>query len=156
MPNPRALLVIALAAVGGALAVGGMLAASETTHFPLLLIPFGTSILVVFGSPEATPAQPRSLIGGHLVSAAVGLLVLKIAGPHAWAAATAVGLSMVAMHLTRTFHPPAGIDPLIIVVNNMPLTYFLLPVAVGALTLALFAGLWHRLVTRVPWPERWW
>jgi CBS-domain-containing membrane protein len=156
MLNPRALLVIVLAAVGGAIAVGGMLTASETTHFPLLLIPFGTSILVVFGSPEATPAQPRWLIGGPRVSAAVGLLVRKLVGADAWAAAAAVGLSMVAMHLTRTFHPPAGIDPLIIVVNNMPLTYFLLPVAVGALTLALFAGLWHRLVTRVPWPERWW
>ena len=156
MPNLRALLVIVLAAVGGAIAVGAMLTASATTHFPLLLIPFGTSILVVFGSPEATPAQPRSLIGGHLVATAVGLLVLKTVGPHAWAAAAAVGLSMVAMHLTRTFHPPAGIDPLIIVVNNMPLTYFVLPVVVGALALALFAGLWHRLVTRVPWPERWW
>ncbi|MGN6460558.1 MAG: HPP family protein [Pseudolabrys sp.] len=156
MPNLRALLVIVLAAVGGAIAVGAMLTASATTHFPLLLIPFGTSILVVFGSPESPPAQPRSLIGGHLVAAAVGLLVLKTVGPHAWAAAAAVGLSMVAMHLTRTFHPPAGIDPLIIVVNNMPLTYFVLPVVVGAVALALFAGLWHRLVTGAPWPQRWW
>ena len=46
---------------------------------------------------------------------------------------------MVAMHLTRTFHPPAGIDPLVAVVNDMPWSFFASPVAIGALALALFA-----------------
>jgi len=156
MNNLRVWLIVVAAATGGALAIGAMQAASIYTHFPLLMIPFGTSILAVFGSPEAAQAQPRSLIGGHLVSAVAGLLVLKLFGPHAWAAALAVGLSMVAMHATRTFHPPAGIDPLIIVVNDMPLAYLVLPVAVGALALAVFAGLWHRFVTGAPWPQRWW
>jgi len=46
--------------------------------------------------------------------------MLTLAGPQPWAAALAVGLAMVAMHVTRTFHPPAGIDPLLVVVNAMP------------------------------------
>jgi CBS-domain-containing membrane protein len=47
------------------------------------------------------------------------------------------------MHLTRTFHPPAGIDPLIVVLNNLSWPFLLMPVAVGACALALFAFLWH-------------
>lgn len=71
------------------------------------------------GSPEAAPAQPRALVGGHLLSMAIGLLVLHTTGAGPWAAAAAVGLAIVVMHLTRTFHPPAGIDPLVVVVNDM-------------------------------------
>jgi CBS-domain-containing membrane protein len=50
---------------------GEMLA--ERTAVPLAFIPFATSIVMVMGSPEATPAQPRALVGGHLLSAVVGL-----------------------------------------------------------------------------------
>jgi CBS-domain-containing membrane protein len=77
---------------------------------------------------------------------------VKIAGPAAWAAALAVGLSILAMHLTRTFHPPAGIDPLVVVTNDMSWIFLLVPVAVGACALALFAYLWHNLVRRGTWP----
>ena len=68
---------------------------------------------------------------------------------------------MVAMHVTGTFHPPAGIDPLVVVVNNMSWSFLVIPVGVGALLLALFAFAWHNLVAQGvnkgdTWPERWW
>ncbi len=63
---------------------------------------------------------------------------------------------MVAMHATRTFHPPAGIDPLLVVVEAMPWTFLFVPVAAGALALALFAFVWHLAVRRFAWPTRWW
>ncbi len=123
---------------------------------PLMAIPFATSIVLVMGSPEVEAAQPRALVGGHVVATIVGLIVAHIAGPQAWAAATAVGLAIVAMHLTRTFHPPAGIDPLLVVMNSMPWSFLLVPVALGAVVLALFAFVWHLLVRRYAWPKRWW
>ena len=95
-------------AAGGAVAIGAMQWFSAFSEFPLASIPFATSIVLVMGSPGAPPAQPRALVGGHLVSALVGLLVLQVTGPEPWAAAFAVGLAIVAMHVTRTFHPPAG------------------------------------------------
>jgi len=125
-------------------------------------IPFATSIVTVLGSPSAAPAQPRALIGGHLISTLVGLVLLKLCGPALWAAALAVGLAMVAMmHLTGTFHPPAGIDPLVVVTNNMPWSFLIVPVGVGALLLVLFAFARHNLVARGAnktdtWPVRWW
>lgn len=160
LDRPRYLAILAGAA-GGAIAIGAMEEFSMTAAFPLMAIPFATSIVTVLGSPKAEPAQPRALIGGHIVSTIVGLLVVKLCGPEAWAAAIAVGLAMIAMHLTGTFHPPAGIDPLVVVVNNMAWSFLAVPVAVGALLLALFAFIWHNIVARGAnrsdvWPTRWW
>jgi len=160
-PERRQLLPILVGAAGGGVAIGIMEAFSISTAFPLVAIPFATSIVLVLGSPEAAPAQPRALIGGHLVSTLVGLLVVKACGPAVWAAALAVGLAMVAMHLTGTFHPPAGIDPLVVVTNNMSWSFLFAPVGIGALLLTLFAFAWHNLVARGAnksdvWPVRWW
>jgi len=149
------ILKVAAGAAGGAAAIALMEVLAERTTVPLLFVPFATSIVLVMGSPEAEPAQPRALVGGHLVSAAVGLLLLQLTGPGPWAAATAVGLAIIAMHATRTFHPPAGIDPLVIVINNMPLTFLVIPVAVGACLLVAFAYVWHNIIRRGSWPRRW-
>jgi CBS-domain-containing membrane protein len=150
------IITIAAGAAGGAAAIALMGVLAERTTLPLLFVPFATSIVLVMGSPEAEPAQPRALVGGHLVSAAVGLLLLQVTGPGPWAAATAVGLAIIAMHVTRTFHPPAGIDPLVIVINNMPLTFLIVPVAVGACLLVAFAFIWHNVIRHGSWPLRWW
>lgn len=154
-------LAILAGATGGGIAIASMEVFSASTAFPLVAIPFATSIVTVLGSPKAEPAQPRALIGGHVISTLVGLLVVTLCGPAPWAAALAVGLAMIAMHLTGTFHPPAGIDPLVVVVNGMSWSFLIAPIAVGALLLALFAFAWHNLVARGPntgdtWPLRWW
>jgi len=153
--------LIVAGAAGGGIAIALMELVSERAAFPLLFVPFATSIVLVMGSPEIEAAQPRALIGGHVVASLIGFLVVKITGPGPWVAALAVGLAMLAMHLTRTFHPPAGIDPLVIVINDMPWSFLLAPVAVGALLLAGLAFVWHRLFRRgvaagQGWPERWW
>ncbi len=156
------LLAILAGAAGGAIAIGGMEMFSAAEALPLAAIPFATSIVMVMGTPDAAPAQPRALIGGHLISTLVGLVVVNLCGPAPWAAAMSVGLAMIAMHLTGTFHPPAGIDPLIVVVNNMPWSFLVMPVGAGAVLLAAFAYAWHNLVVRRSnrprvWPaRRWW
>ena len=149
------LLAVLAGAAGGAVAIGIMEALSVTTEFPLMTIPFATSIVLVLGSPAAEPAQPRALVGGHLLSTLVGILVVKLCGPAPWAAALAVGLAMIAMHLTGTFHPPAGIDPLLVVSRNLGWSFLFAPVAVGAVLLALFAYVWHRMLSQRNWPRRW-
>jgi CBS-domain-containing membrane protein len=129
-------------AAGGSVAIGLMYLLSLQTEFPLAAIPFATSIVLVTGTPEAPPAQPRALVGGHILSAIIGVLVVKIAGPQAWVAALAVGLAMLAMLATDSFHPPAGINPLIIVMNNMSWGFILVPVAAGALLLLAYTFVW--------------
>lgn len=130
---------------GTAIAIGAMEAAA--THFatPLASIPFVTSIVLVLCLPQAEPAQPRALIGGHLVSSLAGYLVVALLGDTPLAVALSVGLAAAAMHLTRTMHPPAGIDPLLIVHQQLGFDFLAFIVVPGALALALFAALWRRL-----------
>jgi CBS-domain-containing membrane protein len=157
--EPRATLRIALAGAvagaGAAIAIGAMEWFSIAGQYPLAIIPFATSIVLVVGSPDAEPAQPRALIGGHIVSALAGLALLKLTGPGVWAAAAGVGLAVLAMYLTGTFHPPAGINPLLMISNNLPWTFLFAPVLAGALLLTVFALVWHRWVRGQSWPQRW-
>lgn len=145
---------IVVGAAGGCVAIALMQYVSDRTTFPLMLIPFATSIVLVMGSPTAEPAQPRPLVCGHLLATLVGLVMVKLVGPSAWAAAVAVGLAMIAMHLTRSFHPPAGIDPLIVVHHDLSWGFLVMPVGAGALLLAAFAFAWHNLLRREGWPVR--
>lgn len=149
------LLPAVLCGAGCGLAIYIMESSSALAAYPIAAIPFATSIVLVISQPLAQPARPRALIGGHLVSALAGLVVLALAGPSPVAAALAVGLAVLAMMLTDTLHPPAGINPLIVVTGNLPWSFIVAPVLVGALMLAAFALLWHRFVLRNDWPERW-
>lgn len=144
-----------LCGAGCALAIYIMESSAALTAYPMAAIPFATSIVLVVSQPDAPAAQPRALIGGHLVSALVGVLVLALSGPGPAAAAIAVGLAVLAMMLSDTLHPPAGINPLLVVAGNLPWSFILAPVLVGALMLAVFALAWHRFVLRNSWPERW-
>jgi len=157
----RVWLAVVAGAVGGVVAIAVMELLSARSMTPLMTIPFATSIVLVMGAPEAEPAQPRALVGGHLIAALVGVVIVKLTGPSPWAAAVAVGLAILAMHLTGTFHPPAGINPLLVVVNNFSWSYIAVPVACGSLLLLGFAYVWHNAAHRGgaagnPWPNRWW
>jgi CBS-domain-containing membrane protein len=161
MLNRSALVTIVGGAAGGAIAIAAMEAFSARTAFPLFAIPFATSIVTVMGSPLAAAAQPRALVGGHLISTIIGLLIVQLCGPGPWTAAAAVGLAMLAMHVSGTFHPPAGIDPLVVVVTDMSWSFLLAPVGVGVVLLAAFAFVWHNVLGRrlggaAAWPARWW
>src|SRR5438270_4321110 len=153
--GPRSAAEGAVAGLGVAIAIGAMEWLSLASHYPLAIIPFATSIALVIGSPDAEPAQPRALVGGHVLATLVGLAILKLTGPSAWAAAIAVGLAILAMYLTGTFHPPAGIDPLLVVANSLPWSFLFTPVLAGALLLTAFAYRCHRGLRRCPSPQRW-
>lgn len=144
-----------VAGLGAALAIGAMEWLSVAMRYPLAVIPFATSIVLVIALPNSRPAQPRALVGGHLVTTLIGLIVVKVAGPHAWAAAAAVGFAIAAMFVTDTLHPPAGINPLLVVSNDLSWPFLLAPVFAGALMLLAFAFVWHRVVRRERWPARW-
>lgn len=151
----RSVLLWAWRGLGAALAVGSLEFAAALGETPVSLIPFVTSIAVVLGMPEADPAQPRALVGGHLVSCAIGFLILLTLGSSPILAAAGVGLSLVAMRATGTMHPPAAINPLLIVAERLSPLFILAPIATGAVALAAFAFIWHRIGSDAPWPKRW-
>lgn len=152
----RTLLLWCWQGLGGTLAIAAMEIAAYFGETPLALIPFATSIVLVLGMPEAEAAQPRALVGGHLVSTLVGLAMLAVFGRSEPAAAVAVGLAMVAMRASGTMHPPAAINPIIVVMETMKPGFLLIPVGLGAVLLSLYAFGWHNMARRGSWPSRWW
>jgi len=144
--------------------VGIGLLAVLVTQFPdmklLVIGSFGATAVLLFASPRAPFAQPRNLIGGHLISAVVGvacyrylpeILVLQEAA----AVATAIAL----MQMTRTIHPPGGATALIAVIGGEPVHSlgwgYLMPVMMGAVILMLVALLSNNLYRWGSYPERW-
>lgn len=140
---------------GAALAASAMVAFAVASQTPLWLIPFATSIVLVMSAPESPQAQPRNIVGGHLASCIAGYLALWLIGDGTLAAGIAVGIAVLIMTLTRTLHPPAGIDGLLVVTGHLPLSYMLMPVGAGALALVGFALVFHRATGRA-WPATWW
>ena len=140
-------------AVGGGCAVALMIWLSKISGVPLMWIPFSTSIVMVMGSPEAPPAQPLRLLGGHMVCAAAGIACTMLLGFDIWIAALGVGLAIAVMHLLDVFHPPAGISPIIIATSQAPPDYVFVPVLTGVAILIAYAWIFHR-ITGTRWPAR--
>jgi CBS-domain-containing membrane protein len=142
--------------LGGALAIASMSVLGQVTGSPLIIAPFGASSVLLFGAPDSAFAQPRNLVVGHLLSSGVGLTVFCLFGPGAWQMGLAVGLAIAAMQLTRCVHPPAGADPLVIMLSGRASIDFLfVPVLAGVVVLLLIALLFNNLVREARWPDRW-
>ena len=141
-------------AVGGALGIAVMTTLAHASGQPLMMVPFATSIVLVMGSPEAPPAKPRAVVGGHVLSALAGIVCAAMFGDAFWVSALGVGLAIALMHTADAFHPPAGISPLIITSAHATPLFLVMPVLTGALILVAFAFAYHRLSAEA-WPERW-
>ncbi|MDX2203076.1 MAG: HPP family protein [Hyphomicrobiaceae bacterium] len=153
--SPTAPWAAAIAALGGGLGIAIMLGLAELLHYEWGFVPFATSIVLVLGAPEAPQAQPRNIVGGHLLSALCGLAFCTLLGPGMWAAALGVAAAIALMQATRTFHPPAGINPVVMAIAHAGPAFVLVPVAAGALLLVAYAYAFHRLTQRAPWPRQW-
>ncbi|MDR0565262.1 MAG: HPP family protein [Azoarcus sp.] len=124
---------------------------------------FGASAVLLYGAPAAELSQPRNLIGGHAISAIVGVACALLCPPNvALASALAVSTAIAAMHLTQTLHPPGGATALIAViggdsVRELGFTYALSPVLSGAVVMLLVALLVNNLSSNEPrhYPKHW-
>ena len=97
---------------------------------------------------ESPLAKPTNILLGHVLSALSGVIVLYLIGDHFIALGLAVGLAIFVMIVTNTIHPPAGANPIIVILTGQGISFVLFPVAVGALMLVLFAYLYNKLLKR--------
>jgi len=146
---------VALAWLGGVLAIAGIASLGEQLSLTLILGSFGASCVLVFGFPDVPFSQPRNVIVGHFLSSLIGLLFLTIFGPHWWSLALAVGTTIAAMMLTRTVHPPAGSNPVIVFLVQPTWSFLWLPTLSGALLLVAVALLYNNLTRTSHYPKYW-
>ncbi len=134
----------------------------DKTDLVMIIGSFGASAVLIYGAIKSPLAQPRNLLGGHVISALIGVTAFKLLEPNLWlAAALAVATSIAVMHATKTLHPPGGATALIAVisgakVHDLGYLYVLVPVAAGALVMLAVALLVNNLAPRRRYPEFWW
>lgn len=146
---------ILLAWLGGFLAIACIASSADLLSTSLLLGSFGASCVLVFGYPDLPFSQPRNLVLGHLLSSLVGLLCLHLLGPGVWSLALAVGSAIALMMLTRSVHPPAGSNPVIIFLAQPGWAFLLFPTLAGALILLLVALLYNNATRGGRYPKYW-
>ena len=155
------------------------------TDLEMLVGSFGASAVLIYGATKSPLAQPRNLIGGHIISAIIGVVCYKLLGsgitntfvdsnniigaacyivlgtPHMWIASSlAVATAIAAMHATKTLHPPGGATALIAVIgsdsiHNLGFLYALIPVGAGALIMLIVALLVNNIPKSRRYPEFW-
>jgi CBS-domain-containing membrane protein len=119
---------------------------------------FGASSVLVYGVIQSPLAQPRNLIGGHLVSAIIGVTIQKTVPDVLWITAPlAVSLSIVLMQITKTLHPPGGATALIAVtgsaeLKNLGYWYVVSPVLLGTLILLIVALFFNNITSNRQYP----
>ncbi|MEJ1970581.1 MAG: HPP family protein [Rhizomicrobium sp.] len=155
LPSPaRTLGFAAVSGLGGFIVIFLLAQATASLHAVLLIAPFGASCVLVFALPQSPLARPRNVIGGHLISATTGVCVYALFGAVPWSFGFAVGLAIALMELTGTLHPPAGADPIVVLLAKAGWTFILSPVLAGAVLIVAIAFAYHRVLSQRPYPIR--
>jgi CBS-domain-containing membrane protein len=138
----KTLLFPLTAGLGAAIALG-ILAFADGLHpeFITLMAPFGATAVLVFGVPESPLAQPKNVIFGHLITALIGVCFVEFVGVTPLSFAIATGLAVSAMLLTKTTHPPAGANPILIMQAGQSWSFLFSPVLTGAILLVIVGKL---------------
>ena len=119
---------------------------------------FGASSVLIYGAIQSPLAQPRNLIGGHVISAFIGVLVYKSLPDIIYLTAPlAVALSIVGMQVTKTLHPPGGATALIAVIGSekikdLGFLYPIAPVLIGCLILYAIAMIFNNITAQRSYP----
>jgi len=138
--------------ISGTLGILAIHWVTQLVDYPLLIGSFGASTVLLFGATDSPLAQPRNLVGGHLVSAVVAVCIVACFGSTPLAMAVAVGLAIFVMNLTHTTHPPGGATALIGVQAAAGPEYIVVPVLAGALILLVTAIFTNNVVYHRRYP----
>jgi len=142
----------------------GMIAFIQSIFFAkndnlFLIGSFGATSVLIYGVIQSPLAQPRNLIGGHIISAIIGVTVCQLLPDIIWLTAPlAVSLSIVAMQYTKTMHPPGGATTLIAVIGSEKIKalgylYVIFPVLTGVIILLLFALIINNMTSHRKYPN---
>ncbi len=133
----------------------------EGTDLVMIIGSFGASAVLIYGAMKSPLAQPRNLIGGHVISALIGVSCYQTLHSNMWlAASVAVATAIAIMHATKTLHPPGGATALIAVIGSQRIhdlryLYAVVPVGLGAAIMLVVALLVNNIPKSRRYPEFW-
>ena len=128
----------------------------ETPYGLFLAGSFGSSMVLLFGYPESPFAQPKNVFFGHFITSLVGVLVLEFLPIDQFLQiAIAVGLGIFVMILLGVTHPPAGGNPIVIILGAYSYNFLLNPIIFGSIIIIIYAIILNRFVLRKNYPSNW-
>jgi CBS-domain-containing membrane protein len=155
LPKEYGAKTILFAGVGGIIAIATVALLTNLTQYVLILGSFGATCVLVFGFPDLPFSQPRNTIVGHFISSLTGLLCYHFVSTEWWSLALAVGVSIMLMMFTRTVHPPAGSNPVIVFVLKSSFSFLFFPTLIGAIIIVAIALLFNNLTRESKYPKYW-
>ena len=145
-----------LAGLFSIITIGILTLLTYKTEFGIFLIAsFGSSMVLLYGYPESPFAQPKNVFFGHLVTSIVGLIVLYFVPlPLFITVPIAVGFGVGLMILFNVTHPPAGGNPIIVIVGSVSFDYLFSPVITGSIIIIISAIIINRFILRKSYPNK--
>ena len=144
-----------LAGLFSAITIGALTYLTYKTTFGLFLIAsFGSSMVLLYGYPESPFAQPKNIFFGHLLTALVGVIILNfVPMPIFITIPIAVGLGVGLMILFNVTHPPAGGNPIIVIIGSVSLDYLINPIITGSIIVLAFGVVINRFILKKKYPQ---
>jgi len=144
-----------LAGLFSAITIGALTFLTYKTTFGLFLIAsFGSSMVLLYGYPESPFAQPKNIFFGHLLTAFVGVIILNFVPlPIFIIIPIAVGLGVGLMILFNVTHPPAGGNPIIVIIGSVSLDYLINPIITGSIIVLAFGIIINRFILKKKYPK---
>tara|TARA_Y100000992_G_scaffold159886_1_gene107015 strand:+ start:188 stop:652 length:465 start_codon:yes stop_codon:yes gene_type:complete len=126
----------------------------KTEYGIFLLASFGSSMVLLYGYPESPFAQPKNVFFGHLITSLVGLFFLNFVPlPIYITIPLAVGFGVGLMIFLNVTHPPAGGNPIIVIIGSVSFDYLLSPVVTGSIIIIVFAMIINRFILKKSYPS---
>jgi len=138
--------------IGGAIGIFLLSILTFSSDAPLLMAPFGASCVLLFSVPGSPLSQPKNVIGGHLISSLVGVVFVYMWPVTPVTLALAVALAITLMSLMKVTHPPAGADPIVILLGAKGFSFLIFPVLSGSILLVVVAFIFHRMTKLHTYP----
>ena len=144
-----------LAGIFSIITIGVLTVLTYKTSYGIFLIAsFGSTMVLLYGYPESPFAQPKNIIFGHFLTALIGIIFLNFVPlPIFLNIPLAVGFGVMFMILLKVTHPPAGGNPIIVIIGSVSYDYLINPIILGALIVILFGVVLNRFVLRKKYPE---
>tara|TARA_B100000579_G_scaffold342553_1_gene294653 strand:- start:368 stop:832 length:465 start_codon:yes stop_codon:yes gene_type:complete len=153
--NKKNIIKSVFAAFFSTLTIGVLTFLTYKTDYGIFLIAsFGSSMVLLYGYPESPFAQPKNIFFGHLLTSIVGILfVYFVHLPIFVTMPLAVGFGVGLMILLNVTHPPAGGNPIIVIIGSVSIDYLINPIIIGSLIILFFGVVLNRLILKKKYPS---
>ena len=128
----------------------------ETPYGLFLAGSFGSSMVLLFGYPESPFAQPKNVFFGHFITSLVGVIVFQFVPLDQYIQiALSVALGIFLMIILDVTHPPAGGNPIIVILAASSYDFLLNPIILGSLIIIMYAIILNRFILKKNYPSNW-